>query len=257
MKEHAPIPPYKRHRFPPEIIGHAVWRYCRCALRYRDVAELLAARGVILTDESVRRWCRKFGQADANALRRRRPRPGDTWHLDAVSMQVDGRQHSLGRAVAQDGTVLDLRVQARRDKHAATKFVRKLLKGRTDVPRVVITDTRASDGAALREVLPRVAHRRHQGLNNRAENAHQPTRERERRMRRCKDPGHAQRFRAAYGPSAGHCRPRRHRLRAPDYRQTRDQRCATWRVVTGASAMARAASAPCRTTPPALASRPL
>jgi len=118
------------------------------------------------------------------------------------------------------------------------RFLRKLLKGLAYVPRVVITDKLASDGAALRAVLPGVEHRRHKGLNNRAENSHQPTRERERRMRRCKDPGHAQRFLAAYCPIPSHVRPRRHRLNAASYRQTRAERFATWRAVTGTPAMA-------------------
>ncbi len=209
---------YKRQRFPPAIIAHAVWRYFRFALSDRDVAELLAERGVIVTDETVGQCCRKCGQAYANELRRRRSRPGDTWHLDAVFITINGVQHYRWRAVDQEGNVLDILVPPRRDKRAATKFLRKLLKGLTDVPRVVITDKRASDGAAMREMLPRVEHRRHKGLNKRAENAHQPTRERERRMRRCKDPGHAQRFLAADGPIASHCRPRRHRLAAHDYR---------------------------------------
>jgi len=173
---------YKRHRF---------------ALSDRDVAELLAERGVLVTYETVRHWCRTFGQADANALRRRRSRPGDTWHLDEVFISITGVPHYPWRAVDQDGHVLDILVQSRRDKRAATKFLRTLLKGLTYVPRVVVTDTLASDGAARRNVLPSIEHRRHKGLNNRAEHAHQPTRERERRMRRCKDPGHAQRFLAA------------------------------------------------------------
>ena len=242
MKEQASTRTDKRHRFPPEIIGHAVWRYFRFALSYRDVEELLAERGVILTYETVRQWCRKFGQADANELRHRRPRPGDKWHLDEVFMTSNGAQHSRWRAVDQDGTVLAILVQARRDQRAATKFLRELLKGLTCVPRMVITDTLASDGAALRAVLPSVKHRRHKGLNNRAENAHQPTRERERRMRRGKDPGHAQRFLAAYGPIAGHFRPRRHRLTTEAYRQTRAERFATWRAVIGTPAMAGRAS---------------
>ncbi len=238
MKEHASAPDYKRHRFPPEIIGHAVWLYFRFALSYRDVEELLAERGVILTYETVRQWCRKFGQTYANALRHRRSRPGDKWHLDEVFVSINGATHYLWRAVDQEGNVLDILVQSRRDKGAARKFFRRLLKGLRYVPRVVITDKLASDGAAMRAVLPSVEHRRHKGLNNRAENSHQPTRERERRMRRFKSPGHAQRFLAAYGPIASHCRPRRHRLTAASYRQTRDERFATWRVVSGAPAMA-------------------
>ena len=152
MKEQPTPPCYKRHRFPPEIIGHAVWRYFRFALRYRDVEELLAERGVVLTHETVRQWCRKFGQQYANALRHHRLRPGDKWHLDEVFITINGQTHSLWRAVDQDGTVRDILVQARRDKRAAMKFLRKLLKGLTYVPRVLITDTLASDGAARREV---------------------------------------------------------------------------------------------------------
>jgi len=232
------VPSDKRHRFPPEIIGHAVWLYFRFALSYRDVEELLAERGVILTYETVRQWCRKFGQQYANALRRRRPRPGDKWHLDEVFVRINGVTHYLWRAVDQDGIVLDILVQSRRDQCAATRFFRKLLTQSRYVPRVVITDKLASYGAAMRDVLPGVEHRRHKGLNNRAENSHQPTRERERRMRRFKSPGQAQRFLAAYGPIAAHFRPRRQRLTAADYRQTRDERFATWRAVTGAPALA-------------------
>jgi putative transposase len=147
-------------------------------------------------------------------------------------------QHYLWLAVDQDGNVLDILVQPRRDKQAATKFLRKLLKGLTYVPRVVITDKLASYGAAMRDVLPSVGHRRRKGLNNCAENSHQPTRERERRMRRFKDPGQAQRFLAAYGPIASHFRPRRHRLTASAYRETRHERFASWRTVTGTPAMA-------------------
>ncbi len=229
---------YARHRFPPAIIAHAVWLYFRFALSYRDVEELLAERGVVLTYETVRRWCQKFGQTDANALRRRRPRPGDKWHLDAVFIGINGVRHYLWRAVDRDGTVLDILGQCRRDRAAAKKFFRRLLKGLAYVPRVIITDKLASDAAAKREVLPRVEHRQHQRLNNRAENAHQPTRERERRMRRFKSAGQAQRFLAAYGPIASHFRPRRHRLTAPTYRETRAERFATWRAVTGVPALA-------------------
>lgn len=238
MKEQAAAPTYKRHRFPPEIIAHAVWLYFRFALSYRDVEELLAERGIVLTYETVRQWCRRFGQAYANELRRRRVRPGDKWHLDEVFVTINGRTHYLWRAVDQDGHVLDILVQPRRDKRAAVKFLRRLLKGWTYVPRVIITDKLGSYGAARREVLPSVEHRRHKGLNNRAENSHQPTRERERRTRRFKSPGHAQRFLAAYGPIVDHFRPRRHRLTATAYRETRVGRFATWRAVTGTPAMA-------------------
>lgn len=146
--------------------------------------------------------------------------------LDEVFIAINGATHSLWRAVDQDGDVLDILVQSRRNKAAAKKFLRTLLKGREYVPRVLITDTLASYGAAKREALPSVEHRRHRYLNNRAENSHQPTRERERRMRRFKSPGHAQRFLAAYGPIAA------------AYRQARDHRFATWHAVVSLPAAA-------------------
>ncbi len=228
-----------------------MWRYCRFALRYRDIAELLAERGVLLTDETVRQWCRKFGQVDKNALRRRRPRPGDTWHRDAVFIAINGVQHSRWRAVDQDGKVLAILLQARRDKRAATKPLRKLLKGRADVPRVVITDTLASDGVALRDVLPRVEQRRHTGRTRRAcAPADTGTRAPDAAIQ---GPGHARRFLAAYGPIAGHFRTRRHRLTAA-YRQTRAKRFATWRAVTGTPAMARSRALPSGSLPSLTAS---
>ena len=150
----SPTNPYKHHRFPAEIISHGVWLYFRFCLSYRDVEELLFARGVIVTYEAIRKWCRKFGQAYANQLRRRRPRPGDKWHLDEVFLTINGERHYLWRAVDQDGNVLDILVQRRRNKKAAKKFFRKLLKGLTYVPRVIITDKLKSYGAAKREILP-------------------------------------------------------------------------------------------------------
>jgi len=233
MNTPPPTNPYKRHRFPAEIISHCVWLYFRFCLSYRDVEELMAERGITLTYEAVRYWCRTFGQAYANQLRRRRPRPGDKWHLDEVFLTIKGEHYYLWRAVDQDGHVLDILVQSRRNKQAAKKFFRKLLKGLTYVPWVIITDQLKSYGAAKHEMLPGVEHRQHRSLNNRAENSHQPTRQRERRMGRFKSPGHAQRFLAAYGPITSHFRPRRHRLSAPAYRQEMRQRFQTWREMTG------------------------
>jgi putative transposase len=207
--------------------------YFRFCLSYRDVEELMAERGVMLTYEAVRYWCRKFGQAYANRLRWRRSRPGDKWSLNEVFLTINGACHYLWRAVDQDGHVLDILVQRRRDRKAAKKFFRKLLKGLTYVPRMIITDKLASYGAAKREILPSVEHRQHRYLSNRAENSHQPTRQRERRMQQFKSPGHAQRFLSAYGPIASHFRPRRHRLSAPAYRQEMGQRFQVWREVTG------------------------
>jgi putative transposase len=225
--------PYQHHRFPAEIISHGVWLYFRFCLSYRDVEELLFARGVIVTYEAIRKWCRKFGQHYANQLRHRRPKPGDKWHLDEVFLTIKGERHYLWRAVDQDGNVLDILVQSHRNKKAAKKFFRKLLKRLTYVPRVIITDKLKSYGAAKRDILPGVEHRQHRYLNNRAENSHQPTRQRERRMQGFKSPGHAQRFLAAYGLIAQYFRPRRHRLSALEYRQEMAQRFQSWHEVTG------------------------
>jgi putative transposase len=224
---------YKHHRCPAEIISHGVWMYDRFCLSYRDGEELLFTRGVLVTYEAIRKWCRKFGQQYANQLRHRRPRPGDKWHLDEVFLPMNGERHDLWRAVDQDGNVLASLVQRRRNKQAAKQFFRTLLKGLTYVPRVIITDKRKSSGAAKRAILPGVEHRQHRSLNNRAENSHQPTRQRERRMQGVKAAGPAQRFLAAYGPIAQHFRPRRHRFSAPEYRQVMRERYQVWGQITG------------------------
>ena len=167
---------YHRHRFPEEIISHSVWLYFRFALSFRDIEEMLAMRGVVLTYETIREWCLKFGQAYANDLRRRSPRPGDKWHLDEVFLKINGRIHYLWRAVDQDGDVLDILVQSKRDKRAAKKFLRNLLKRSRYVPVLIVTDKLRSYGAAKAEVLPSVEHQQQKYQNNQAENSHQPTR---------------------------------------------------------------------------------
>ena len=189
---------YTGYRFPCEIISHAVWLYFRFPLGLRMVEELLAARGIIVSHETVRQWARKFGQPFANQIRRRLPRTGDKWHLDEVVLKIAGVKHWLWRAVDQTGIVLDVRVQRRRDKQAAKRLLRKLLKKQMRPPRVMITDKLASYGAAKREVRPGIEHRQHKGLNNRAENSHQPTRRRERQMKQFKSAGQAQRFLSAH-----------------------------------------------------------
>src|SRR5918999_3978073 len=190
--------PYAGYRFPPEVISHAVWLYFRFPLSLRMVEEMLAARGIIVSHESVRQWALKFGQAFANQIRRRLPRTGGKWHLDEVVVKIAGRKHWLWRAVDQDGLVLDILVQSRRDKRAAKRLLRKLLKKQRRSPRVLITDKLASYGAAKGEVMPSVEHRKHKGLNNRAENSHQPTRRRGRPMKRLQSAGQAQRFLSAH-----------------------------------------------------------
>jgi putative transposase len=157
---------YKNHRFPGAIISHGVWLAYRFTLSYRDVQELWFARGIDVSHEAIRQWCRKFGQDDAHRLRRRRPQPGDTWHLDEVVWTINGKRHYLWHAVDQDDNVLDILVQSRRNKKAAKKLFRKLLKGLTSVPRVIITDKLKSYGAAKRERLPGVEHRQSRYRNN-------------------------------------------------------------------------------------------
>jgi putative transposase len=170
-----------------------VWLYFRFPLGLRMVEELLAARGIIVSHETVRQWALKFGQQFANQIRRRLPRVGDKWHLDEVVLKIAGVKHWLWRAVDQTGMVLDVLVQSRRDKRAAKRLLRKLLKKQMRPPRVMITDKLASYGAAKRDVMPAVEHRQHKGLNNRAESSHQPTRRRERQMKQFKSAGQAQR----------------------------------------------------------------
>jgi putative transposase len=153
--------------------------------------------------------------------------------LDEVFLTINGQRHYLWRAVDQDDNVLDILVQSRRNKQAAKKFFRKLLKGCQCVPRVMITDKLKSYGAAKREILPGVEHRQSRYLNNRCENSHRPTRQREYRMQGFKSPGHAQRFLSAYGPIAQHFRPRRHRLSASEYRAEMGKRFQSWADITG------------------------
>src|SRR3954452_5027217 len=185
---------YARHQFPAEIIRHTVWLYLRFTLSYRDVEELLAERGIETYYETVRRWVVKFGPAFARNLRRLRPRPTSTWHLDEIVVTIQGKRMYLWRAVDSEGEVLDLLVQAKRDTKAALRLMRKLLKKQGYAPDQLVTDKLGSYGAARRQ-LPLLC-RHEQGLrkNNRAENSHQLVRRRERKMQRFKSPGSAQRF---------------------------------------------------------------
>ncbi|MCZ1021123.1 IS6 family transposase [Streptomyces noursei] len=231
-------PSYKGHRYPVEIISHCVWLYFRFPLSFREVEELMLERGVVVSYETIRRWCAKFGQDYANRLCRRRRRPGDTWHMDEVFIKINGVIHYLWRAVDQDGNVLDILVQPRRNAKAAKKFFRRLLKELEYVPRVIVTDRLRSYDAAHRTVMPSVEHRSSKYLNNRAENSHQPTRQRERAMRRFRSAGGAQRFLSAFSGISPHFRPRRHLLTARDYRTEMHHRFTTWREATDCTATA-------------------
>lgn len=231
-------PSYKGHRYPVEIINHCVWLYFRFPLSFREVEELMLVRGVAVSYETIRRWCAKFGQAYANQLRRRRPRPGDKWHLDEVFVGINGRLRYLWRAVDQHGNVLDVLVQSRRNAVAAKRFFRKLLMGLRYVPRVLVTDELGSYQVAHRELMSSVEHRRSRYLNNRAENSHQPTRQRERAMKRFKSSRHAQRFLSAFSGIFAHFRPRRRLLSATEWRTEMADRFAVWRQVTAPDAAA-------------------
>ena len=228
----SPSPSYRGYRFPPEIISHAVWLYHRFSLSFRDVEDLLAQRGVTVSYETIRHWCQTFGLDYARQLRRRRGRLGDTWYLDEVFVTFHGRRQYLWRAVDQDGDVLDILVQSRRDRWAAARFFRKVLQGQGRSPRRLVTDKLRSYSAAHRTVMPSVVHSTRQYANNRAEGSHQPTRQRERQMRRFKSAAHAQRFLSVHGLVLNLFRVGRHLLRSAHHRVLRMRAFAEWDAVT-------------------------
>ncbi len=230
MTNHGPS--YHGYRFPPEIIGHAVWLYHRFCLSFRDTEALLAQRGIIVSYEAIRQWCLTFGPAYARTLRHRRGRMGDTWYLDEVFVTIQGRQQYLWRAVDEDGDVIDILVQSRRNRRAASRFFRKRLKGQGREPRRLITDKLRSYAAAHRTAMPSVIHSTRQYENNRAEVSHQPTRQRERQMRRFKSSAHAQRFLSVHGLVLNLFRVGRHLLRAVHHRLLRTRSFRVWDEVT-------------------------
>jgi len=229
----SPAASYHGYRFPPEIISHAVWLYHRFCLSFRDTEDLLAQRGITVSYEAIRQWCRRFGPAYARILRRRQGRLGDTWHLDELFVNIHGRQQYLWRAVDQDGDVIDILLQPRRDRRAAERFFRKLLKGQGRAPRRLITDKLRSYSAARGLVMPSVVHSTQPYENNRAEVSHQPTRQRERQMRRFKSTAHAQRFLWVHGLVRNLFRVGRHLLRAAHHRLLRTRSFLVWNDVTG------------------------
>jgi putative transposase len=197
---------------------------------------ILAERGIAVTHESIRQWCLRFGADFARKLRRRRPRPGDTWHLDEVYLRINGVLHYLWRAVDQHGVVLDILVQGRRNAAAAKRFFKRLLAGLKYKPTRIVTDGLRSYGAAKREVLPDERHRTSRYLNNRAEHSHRPTRRRERQMQKFKSPGRAQRFLSAHAMIYGHFRPRLHLMSADQSRRARAEAFRIWRQETSMQA---------------------
>jgi putative transposase len=183
---------YKRHRFPSEIISYTIWLYYRFNLSHRDIEDLLAERGIVASYESIRRWCIKFGPKYATRLKRKHHGYGDTFHIDEVFVKIQGEQHYLWRAVDQDGEVIDVYLQRRRDGNSAKAFFKRLLKIHRNEPRKIVTDKLRSYGVAHRELIPETIHDTTRYANNRVELSHQPTRVRERGMRRFKSPRQAQ-----------------------------------------------------------------
>jgi putative transposase len=221
------------------LIAHAVRLYLRFALTFRDIEELLAERGIAVSYETVRRWVAKFGSQYAQGLRRLEARPGRTWHLDEMATRIGGRLHWLWRAVDEHGQTLDVLLQARRDTAPAERFFRRQLAAAgAAAPDRITTDKLGSYSAALAQ-LPGLAGVEHLQVrsamrcNNRIEQAHQPTRLRERVVRRFRPSASAQRFLDAFSRVANLLRPRRHLLGAADYRATMRERDATWREVAG------------------------
>ncbi len=223
---------YRGHRFPPEIISHAVWLHHRFTLSFRNVEDLLAEREILVSYEAIRYWCQKFGQSYSRTLRRKQGRLGDTWHLDELFITLQGQCLYLWRAVDQDGDLIDILLTRPRDRRAAKRFCRRALKHQGQAPWQLITDNLRSYPAAHRDIFPSVVHRTGQYENNRAEVSHQHTRDQERQMRRFKSMAQTQRFLAVHGPIQNLFRVGRHHLKAVHHRLLRARAFSDWREVT-------------------------
>ena len=228
---------YKRHRFPPEVIRQAVWLYFRFTLSLRDVEDLLAERGIDVSYETVRCWVDKFGRAIAANIRRSRPRPGSVWHLDEMVVRINGKRMFMWRAVDDEGEVLDALVQKRRNKRAALKLLRKLLKRQGYTPDEIVTDGLPSYGAALETLGCRSRHRPGRlRENNRAENSHLSVRRRERKMQRFKSQGQAQRFVSTHGTIYNLFNVQRHLISRSTLRTFRANAMEGWMAASAATA---------------------
>lgn len=224
---------YKRHRFPPDIISYAVWLYFRFNLSHRDIEDLLAERGITVSREAIRLWCIKFGALYARRLKRKHRGYGDTFFIDEVFVKINGKQHYLWRAVDQDGEVVDVYLQARRDGAAAKRFFRRLLRSHGGEPRKIVTDKLRSYGVAHRELIPESIHVTDRYANNRAEQSHEPTRARERGMRwsdisEFKSVGQAQRFLGVHAAVYNLFNLGRHLTKAKHYRKFREGAFVEW-----------------------------
>ena len=219
---------YKRHRFPPDIISYAVWLYHRFNFSHRDIEDLMAERGVTVSREAIRLWCIKFGSLYARRLKRKHRGYGDTFYIDEVLVKINGKQHYLWRAVDQDGEVVDVYLQAKRDGAAAKLFFKRLMKSHGDEPRKIVTDKLRSYGVAHPELMPDVIHSTERYENNRAEQSHEATRVRERVMRKFKSVRQAQRFLGAHAAVSDLFNLGRHKVRAQHYRELRISAFTEW-----------------------------
>ena len=219
---------YKRHRFPPEIISHAVWLYYKFNLSHRDVEDLLAERGVIVSYESIGYWCIKFGAEFSRRLKRNRRGFGDTFFMDEVFVRINGVQHYLWRAVDQDGEIVDIFLQKRRNATAAKRFLKRLVTKHGGEPRKIVTDNLVSYRVAHREMIPDTLHETSKYANNLSELSHQPTRVRERVMRRFKSINQAQRFLESHAAVYNLFHLQRHCIRAEHYRDLRASAFTEW-----------------------------
>jgi transposase-like protein len=226
---------YAGYRFPPEIIRQAIWLYLRFTLSLRDVEDVLAERGIAVSYETVRRWVNYFEPMIAVELRKRRPRPHSVWHLDEVYLKIDGQMVYLWRAVDSEGEVLDVLVQSKRNKHAALKLMRKLLKKYAMVPERMVTDDLRSYNAAARDLGIEDRHERGRWKNNRAENSHQPTRRHEYKMQRFKSSGSAQKFLSTHAAIFNTFNVQRHLTSAQTHRMLRAAAMNTWHEAAAAA----------------------
>ena len=219
---------YKRHRFPPDIISYAVWLYYRFNLSHRDIEDLLAERGITVSREAIRLWCIKFGALYARRLKRKHRGYGDTFFIDEVFVKINGKQYYLWRAVDQDGEVVDVYLQAKRDGAAAKRFFRRLLRSHGGEPRGIVTDKLRSYPVAHREIMPEAIHVTDRYANYRAEQSHEPTRVRERGMRKFKSVGQAQRFLRTHAAVYNLFNLGRHLVSASHYRNLRMSALGEW-----------------------------
>jgi putative transposase len=226
---------YKRHRFPPEIIAHAVWLYFRFPLSLRLAEEMLLERGIVVSYETIRRWSIKFGADYARRLKRKAPSRHDIWHLDEVVVSINGEKRYLWRAVDQDGYVLDEIVQIHRNTKAARRLLTRLMRKQGRPPKRIITDKLGSYSAAKRTVMPNVEHRQHKGLNNRAENSHVPVRKREREMQGFRSWSGLQRFVSTFSAVRNHFVPPRAQRSALSTHLHRLRAMAEWKSITAAA----------------------